>query len=307
VDVAYRLTGEGVVTVMITQGLGFASAEWWPLQDRLAKRARVLTWDRPGYGDSGPPASARTVANVAGEALQLLKAVAPKGPLFLVGHSQGGLYTNALARLAGDRVRGVALLDPAGAGNGRMRRELPPKIFRASGSDLAVRLRMANTLARFRLMWILKPVIMSAPPFSLCRRHSPEARQSMWRHLTRARGYRTALAEYEQLEFHTTPAELEALGPFPAVPLAVLVHDPEVMIGQMSAHLPRADAERVQALWGTLLSDQASLSPLGRVDTVAGAGHGIHLEKPDLVLATVTRLIGSAAGRPGVRRTQRKR
>jgi hypothetical protein len=80
-----------------------------------------------------------------------------------------------------------------------------------------------------------------------------------------------------------------------------------VMIGQMSAHLPRADAERVQALWGTLLSDQASLSPLGRVDTVVGVGHGIHLEKPDLVLATVTRLIGSAAGRPGVRRTQRKR
>jgi pimeloyl-ACP methyl ester carboxylesterase len=292
---------------MITQGLGFASAEWWPVQDRLAKRARVLTWDRPGYGDSGPPRSARTVANVAGEALELLKAVAPGGPAVLVGHSQGGLYTNALARLAGDRVRGVVLLDPAHPDNGRLRRELPPKIFRASGSDLAVRLRMASTLARLRLMWILKPVIMSAPPFSLCRQHPSEARQNMWRHLTRAQGYQTALAEYEQLEFRTTSADLEALGSFPAVPLAVMVHDPEVMIGQMSAHLPRADAERVQALWGTLLSDQASLSPLGRVDSVAGAGHGIHLEKPDLVLATVTRLVGGAAGKPGVRRAQRKR
>jgi pimeloyl-ACP methyl ester carboxylesterase len=306
-DVVYRLTGEGAVTVMITQGLGFASAEWWPIQDRLAKRVRVLTWDRPGYADSGPPRSPRTVANVAGEGLELLKSVAPAGPLVLVGHSQGGLYTNALARLAGDRVRGVALLDPAGPDNGRLRRELAPRIFRASGSDLAVRLRMANTLARFHVMWALKPVIMSAPPFSLCRQHPAEARQSMWRHLTRARGYQTALAEYDQLDFHTTPAELEKLGPFPAVPLALLVHDPEVMIGQMSARLPREEAEQVQELWGNLLSEQASLSPRAWVDTVAGAGHGIHLERPDLVLATVTRLIGDTAGRPGGRRAQRKR
>jgi hypothetical protein len=91
------------------------------------------------------------------------------------------------------------------------------------------------------------------------------------------------------------------------VPLVVLVHDPEVMIGQMSAHLVRAEAEQVQALWGTLLSDQGSLSPLGRVDTMVGAGHGIHLEKPDLVLATITRLVAGVAGRPGRRRTQRKR
>jgi pimeloyl-ACP methyl ester carboxylesterase len=306
-EIAYRLRGEGAVTVMITQGLGFASAEWWPIQDRLAKRARVLSWDRPGYGESRPPRTPRTVANVAGEALQLLNTVAPEGPLVLVGHSQGGLYSNALARLAADRVSGVVLLDPAHPDNGRLRRELPPKVFRASGSDLAVRLRMANSLARFRLMWVLKPVIMGAPPFTLCRQHPPEARQSMWRHLTRAQGYQTALAEYDLLESRTTPAELEALGPFPAVPLVVLVHDPEVMIGQMSAHLVRAEAEQVQALWGTLLSDQGSLSPLGRVDTMVGAGHGIHLEKPDLVLATITRLVAGVAGRPGRRRTQRKR
>lgn len=54
-DIAYRLTGEGTVTVLITQGVGLASAEWWPIQDTLSSRARVLTWDRAGYGDSGPP------------------------------------------------------------------------------------------------------------------------------------------------------------------------------------------------------------------------------------------------------------
>lgn len=306
-EVAYRLVGDGTVTVMITQGLGFASAEWWPIQDGLAKRARVLSWDRPGYGESGPPRTPRTVANVAREALQLLNTVAPDGSLVLVGHSQGGLYSNALARLAAGRVSGVVLLDPAHPDNGRLRRELPPRVFRASGSDLSVRLRMASSLARFRLMWALKPVIMSSPPFTFSRRHPPEARRSMWRHLTRAQGYQTALAEYELLESRNTPAELEALGRFPAVPLVVLVHDPEVMIAQMSTRLPRAEAEQVQALWGTLLSEQASLSPLGRLETVTGAGHGIHLEKPDLVLGAISKLVAGAAGRPGGRRSQRKR
>jgi pimeloyl-ACP methyl ester carboxylesterase len=84
-DVTYWMKGEGQVVIFITQGLGLASAEWWPVQDPLSSRARVLTWDRPGYGDSGPPRSPRTVANVAGEALELLDAVAPEAPLVWSG------------------------------------------------------------------------------------------------------------------------------------------------------------------------------------------------------------------------------
>ena len=84
-NVAYRLTGGGRVTVFITQSLGFASAEWWPIQDELSGHARVLTWDRPGYGESGPPLSPRTVGNVAAadptQILYCQSAVsAPRGP-----------------------------------------------------------------------------------------------------------------------------------------------------------------------------------------------------------------------------------
>jgi hypothetical protein len=89
--------------------------------------------------------------------------------------------------------------------------------------------------------------------------------------------------------------QLEALGPFPVVPLVVLVHDPKVLIGQMSAHLSPMDAERVESLWGRLLTDQASLSRLGRVQTVGGSGHLIHLERPEVALAAIAGLIGGAA------------
>jgi pimeloyl-ACP methyl ester carboxylesterase len=174
VDVTYRLTGEGQTAVFITQGLGFASAEWWPIQDALSKRARVLTWDRPGYGSSGSPTSPRSVRNIAAEALELLSDVAPDGPLVLVGHSQGGLYTNALARMAGVRVRGVALLDPAHPDNGRMRRELPTQLFRRSRSDLAIGLRMGRRLARLHVIGAFKPVMMNGPPFIYCSQYPPD-------------------------------------------------------------------------------------------------------------------------------------
>ena len=219
-NVAYRLTGGGRATVFITQSLGFASAEWWPIQDELSGHARVLSWDRPGYGESGPPLSPRAVGNVAVEAVELLARVAPDGPLVLVGHSQGGLYTNAMDRLAGSRVQAVVLLDPAHPDNSRLRRELPPKLFRGSGSDLSVRMRMARTLARLRLIGLMKPLMRMG-------------------------------------------------------------------------RLARADAERVEGLWGELLRDHVNLSPLGQLETVAHTGHMIHLEQPQM---TVARIVASFAG-----------
>ena len=295
-NVAYRLTGEGRVTVFITQSLGFASAEWWPIQDELSEQARVLTWDRPGYGESGPPLSPRTVGNVAAEALELLARVAPDGSLLLVGHSQGGLYSNAVARLAGDRVVGVVLLDPAHPDNSRLRRELPAKLFRASGSDLSGRMRMARTMARLRLIGALKPLMRKQPPFTYCSIHSREALDAMWRHLKRAGAHDAALAEYEELEYRTSPATLEALGPFPQVPLAVLVHDPSVMIEFIMRYgrLPQTAAERVETLWGELLRDHGRLSPLGQVETVLGSGHLIHLEQSRLTVSRIVEAIDRA-------------
>src|SRR5687768_14367302 len=106
-DMNYRITGAGPVTVFIIPGLGIASAELWPIQDALGAHARVVSWDRPGCGDSGPTRSARTSRNIAREALEVLDIVAPNGPLIVVGHSQGGFYANSIARLAGSRVRGL--------------------------------------------------------------------------------------------------------------------------------------------------------------------------------------------------------
>src|SRR5205823_5714730 len=144
------------------------------------------------------------------------------------------------------------------------------QLFRRSRSDLGVGLRMGRRLARLHLIGAFKPLIVNGPPFIYCSQHPPDVLNSMWRHLTRTQGYETALAEYEELEFRTTTADMEDIGQFPLVPLVVLVHDPEVMIDYFvkRAGLARADAERVEGLWGTLLADHASLSSLGTLESV---------------------------------------
>ena len=289
-----RDCGSGPVDVLIVPGLGLAGAEWWPIQDELGGKARVIAWDRPGFGDSGPPQSARTIANIASEALDALAAVASNAPLIVVGHSQGGLYANAIARLAPSRVRGLVLLDPTHPDNVRLRQELPGEVFRRSGSDLAPRLRTARRLARLRLGAVLRPVLMKSPPLSLCRNYPAEAIDSIWRHMKRTRTYQTALSEYSELEARTSHHDLVRLGPFPDVPVALLLHDPDVMIDQMVTwgRLPREDAQRAEALWGELLRDTTYCGLSVKTETITGAGHLIHLERPQIVLDVITQTLG---------------
>jgi hypothetical protein len=122
----------------------------------------------------------------------------------------------------------------------------------------------------------------------------------MWQHLKSPRAYETALSEYEELEYRTKPADLETLGVFPPVPLAVLVHDPAAMIDTfVRAGLARSDAEQVERLWGMLLRDHAAVSPLSNVESVVGSGHLIHLERPMVALDAISRLAHTPPARRG--------
>ena len=44
---SYRLVGEGSEAIVVTSALGFASAEWWQLQDTLAQSAQGLDVGSP--------------------------------------------------------------------------------------------------------------------------------------------------------------------------------------------------------------------------------------------------------------------
>lgn len=103
--------GTGPVTVVLAAGAGQTSRTWTSLRSRLTSAARVVTFDRPGLGQSPPGRSPRTPTQIANELHHLLEALDLTGPVLLVGHSMGGVQVLRYATLYPAEVAGVLLLD----------------------------------------------------------------------------------------------------------------------------------------------------------------------------------------------------
>jgi pimeloyl-ACP methyl ester carboxylesterase len=89
--------------------------------DREGVSLRAVLYDQPGHGRSGPlPRTEYGIDDLAGVLHDVVEAVAPKGPLVLVGHSMGGMTIQVYARLYTaefkERVKGVAFLSSSSAG-----------------------------------------------------------------------------------------------------------------------------------------------------------------------------------------------
>jgi pimeloyl-ACP methyl ester carboxylesterase len=109
--IAYSLTGGGRPAVVLQSGLGDGRSPWSAAAPALARSHVLFAYDRPGYGDSAASPGARDPCSVAAELRSLLSAAHVEPPFVLVGHSLGGLYQYAFARLYPADVAGLVLLD----------------------------------------------------------------------------------------------------------------------------------------------------------------------------------------------------
>ena len=114
--------GAAVPTVVFCHGYTL-SLRSWVFQRRALKAAgyRVVLWDHRGHGRSGAGSKESYDVDQLGLDLgAVIREVAPKGPLVLVGHSMGGMTLMALAvqepELIKERVLGVAFLSTSPGG-----------------------------------------------------------------------------------------------------------------------------------------------------------------------------------------------
>lgn len=89
--------------------------------DRDGVSMRAVLYDQPGHGRSGAlPRTEYGIDDLAEVLHDVLQAVAPVGPLVLVGHSMGGMTVQVYARKYEadfrERVKGVAFLSSSAAG-----------------------------------------------------------------------------------------------------------------------------------------------------------------------------------------------
>ena len=114
--------GAAVPTVVFCHGYTL-SLRSWVFQRRALKAAgyRVVLWDARGHGRSGAGSKESYEIDQLGlDLYAVINAVAPQGPLILVGHSMGGMTLMSLAEhhpeLIRDRVIGVAFVSTSPGG-----------------------------------------------------------------------------------------------------------------------------------------------------------------------------------------------
>lgn len=111
-DVAYTVMGRGP-RVLLVHGMGGSLRTLAPLQRALSPDHEVFAVDLPGFGRSGLPPRAQSLADLRESLCALVGPLLP-GPAHLFGHSFGGLVA-ALAAVERPHLwRSLALASAAG-------------------------------------------------------------------------------------------------------------------------------------------------------------------------------------------------
>ncbi len=140
---AHEVRGQGQPTVVLASGYGMTRDTWKAVADDLSRDFTVFAIDRPGYGGQPDTDRPRDPCTIATETRQALKDAGLPPPYLLVGHSIGGLYQYAFARLYPQDVAGHVLLDPTHPRNWDTIQTTMPMMAKAVSTMVALQPRTA--------------------------------------------------------------------------------------------------------------------------------------------------------------------
>jgi len=269
-------TGAGPYTVVIEVGASADSLGWRGIQQTLSQTTRVCSYDRNGHGWSQPAFGPHDAESIARKLHELLDNANVPRPLILLGHSAGGLYIREYARQFPKEITGVVLVDsslPAQAD------ELPGwrKDWEQDKRDLRLQIwkdRLQTWSGWNRLT-------------GNC--HNVPSKELMY--LSAQYDAETCRPEYAGEEDNELPyfndsfEQAARLTTFGNIPLVIISRD------------TRSRERNDDAIWDCEQEQLKSLSPKSWRVIAAGAGHGVHHDRPDLVTGQSILLIAYLQGR----------
>lgn len=251
------VAGEHDVSVILDGPDGAGTTGWESVVHELKDVARVIRYDRAGYGWSDVAPAAPTADDSAQDLRIALTNAGIPGPYLLIGHDYGSSVLRRFAHRYARDVLGMVLVEP------RLEQllELAPRSWRRS-----VRGRR-RTLARDALMARLGLTGTADDPALHAR--SLIARQ----------GEATRLAESDR---ETAQAKVPD-----GLPLIVIAHEPADLFGG----LPALDAELAQAVRQRLLAELVASSTAGRLWRANAAGGDVSNRRPELIAEAASEII----------------
>jgi pimeloyl-ACP methyl ester carboxylesterase len=270
----YRLhlycIGKGSPTVILEAGGGNPWLSWYKVQPQIAQFTRVCAYDRAGLGWSDPSPKPPTATVIAAELHTLLHNAGVTGPFVMVGHSLGGMYVRMFASQYPAEVIGMVLVDSSHPDQDN---RFPPE-----AKKLAARTRYV-----IGFMQLTLPI--GLPRLLATRAAPPEVRPEFSAVFARSQHLAGVGAEVAAQD--ESSAQVRALGALGDLPLVVLSHDPDkVQFGKLTEPVNRA--------WGEMQEELAHLSSNGSRLVVRGAGHDIQIDKPEVVVDAVRKVVGDA-------------
>ena len=132
--------GTGDTTLLLLHGYGESLTTWRSVFDPLARNARVVAIDLPGFGGSAKPDVPYSLPAMTARLSSFVDRWL-SGTVVVVGHSMGGELAASLALARPDRIKLVVLIAPAGyrIGLGGIAGSMTPTKARTIGRYLALR------------------------------------------------------------------------------------------------------------------------------------------------------------------------
>jgi pimeloyl-ACP methyl ester carboxylesterase len=137
---------KGRPTVILEQGMGSFSSNWYWVRSELAADTRVVAYDRAGLGWSDPLPGGQDAYESAADLHRALEMSEIPGPYVVAGHSYGGLVVRAFADLFPREVAGMVLVD---ASHPDQWAHIPPS---RDGRTLALSNRIFSWMARLGII-----------------------------------------------------------------------------------------------------------------------------------------------------------
>jgi pimeloyl-ACP methyl ester carboxylesterase len=269
-------TGQGSPTVVLEAGIAATSLSWRPVQNEVAKFARVASYDRTGLGWSDAASAPLTLSRLAEDLRDLLQVAQLPPPYILVGHSFGGLIVRAYALRYPTETAGLVLVDAL-----RPEEWHPLSAEQRRTLERGVRLsRRGATLARMGVVgWCLRSVLAgsqwlpkavggaaSGRGLTVMKRIAGEVGKmprEVWpmvaEHWSQPKSFLGMAAHFESLP--ESAREMCEAAPLAGVPVIVLTPVGKPALNSVGANVRHVVAER--------------------------SGHWIHLDRPDLVVEAV--------------------
>jgi len=285
--------GRGAPTVIFESGLTDETSTWGLVQPAVAQKTRACSYDRAGIGFSDAGRRPASSENIVDDLHRLLATAKIKPPYILVSHSLGGLHAKLFAYLHRDEIAGLVFVDPshedqrAGLCKLNPRHLTPEQCYE---EFIEPGLKTRRTCAALAVYGFAA----DTPEYKKCSfgrdAHYSDAINAVHTQIDMLPAFQNAQLSEEENMFTTNTAQLHAarhtLGD---LPLIVLTESPAKR-GKTETQEQR-DAKNL--LWLTQQQDIASLSTRGVDRVVAGAGHAIQFDQPQIVIDAILEVLAA--------------